>query len=349
MRDILSDLENWLSGHAAIALATVVRTWGSSPRGVGAKMAFTADGKITGSVSGGCVESAVFEVGVEVLSSGVPQLLHYGVTDEAAWEVGLACGGQIDVFVQPLDERMFRRQRAELLAGHGFAIATLIHAPLDWLGKQGLLTREGHPAGSIPVELQAALVDRAQQAMTAGQSQVFPLDGFDPEGLEVFVEVVPPQPLLVVVGGTHTTIALTRLAQVLGFHTVVVDPRRAFASAERFPHVDRLIQAWPDEALSQIELTESAAVAVLTHDPKLDDPALITALQSPAFYIGVLGSPTTQAKLHGRLLEAGVAPAQLARLHGPIGLKLGSSTPEEIALSIMAEIVAVKHRVGIAD
>jgi xanthine dehydrogenase accessory factor len=311
-------------------------------------MALTADGKITGSVSGGCVEGAVFEAGVEVLRTGVPQLLHFGVADETAWEVGLACGGQIDVFVQRLDESSFKLQRDELLAGKPYILATVIRDAAEMLGKSIFIGPNNAVPAGLPWQLEQAILDRAQQIAHQGHSEVITIEG-EKSPVEVFIEVVQPQPLLVVVGGTHTTIALTRLAQVLGFRTIVVDPRKAFATSERFHHVDQLIQAWPDEAFTQIELNEGTAIAMLTHDPKIDDPALLIALQSPAFYIGVLGSQTTQAKLHNRLLEAGVTPAQLERLHGPIGLKLGSSTPEEIALSVLAEIVAVKHRVKIAD
>jgi xanthine dehydrogenase accessory factor len=348
MREILSDLDNWFSNKEPVALATVVQTWGSSPRGLGAKMALTPDGKISGSVSGGCVEGAVYEAGVEVIRSGRPQLLHFGVADETAWSVGLACGGQVDVFVQPLEETFYGLQRKELRAGRSFVIATIIKGPAYLLGKDLFITRERSRERciyhSIAPGLDEAIIEQARQSLISGHSKTVLLETKSKEQVEVFIDVLDPQPVLVMVGGVHIAIALTSIAKALGFRTIVVDPRRAFGSAERFPHVDQLIQLWPDDAFEGIELTEKTAIAILTHDPKIDDPALKIALSSPAFYIGALGSDNTQARRRARLSESGLSPDQLARLHGPIGLKLGANTPEEIALAVMAEIVAVQHQ-----
>jgi xanthine dehydrogenase accessory factor len=348
MKDILPELEDWLAQGENIALATVVRTWGSSPRGVGAKMALTAGGKIAGSVSGGCVEGAVFEAGIETLKTGQPQLLHFGVADETAWTVGLACGGQIDVFVQPLQAEHFQERRKRLAAGQLFAAATVIRGPVGLLGCELLANRAGEVSGAVGAGLDEAAAALAGRVLSEGVSQVAALPGAEakPEpAVEVFVEVVEPQPVLVIVGAVHTAIALARLAQVMGFRTVVVDPRSAFGNAERFPQVDQLLPVWPQDAFAQVQITERTAIAILTHDPKIDDPALEIALASPAFYVGALGSATTQAARHERLLQAGVSEQQLARLHGPIGLKLGGQAPEEIALAVMAEITAVKNRV----
>ena len=343
MREILSDLDNWFSKNESVALATVVQTWGSSPRGLSAKMAMTQDGKISGSVSGGCVEGAVFEAGVEVIRSGRPQLLHFGVADETAWSVGLACGGQVDVFVQPLDPVFFALQRKELRAGRSFVIATIIKGPAYLLGKDLLITRERRTYHSIAAGLDEAIIEQARQSLLSGGSRFVELETPAKEQVEVFIEVQNPQPVLVMVGGVHIAIALSSIARALGFCTIVIDPRRAFGSTERFSHVDQLIQLWPEDAFENITLTEKTAIAILTHDPKIDDPALKIALSSPAFYIGALGSDTTQAKRRLRLSEAGVSQDQLDRLHGPIGLKLGAINPEEIALAVMAEIVAVQH------
>ncbi len=345
MRELFPELEDWLEKREKIALATVIRTWGSSPRGVGAKMALTASGKINGSVSGGCVEGAVVEAGMESLKDGRPRLLHFGVADETAWNVGLACGGQIDVFVQPLEKGFFAQARAALLAGRPYAAATVVRGPADLLGRQMLVSKEGRASGGVTPGLDPALLERVRQAQAESRSQTFSLQTGGGEDVEVFVEVVELRPALVVVGGVHTAIPLTAIARTMGFRTVVVDPRRAFGNAERFPEVDQLIQAWPEEALAQVELNESTAIAMLTHDPKIDDPALRIALRSPAFYVGALGSPVTQAKRRQRLKEDGLSEEELSRLHGPIGLKLGNSTPEELALAIMAEIMAVQHRV----
>jgi len=308
-------------------------------------MALTPSGKITGSVSGGCVENAVFQAGVEVIQDRRPQLLHFGVADEVAWNVGLACGGQIEVFVKPLDAGFYPSLRQEWLSGKRFAVATVIRGPEALLGCELLILEEGKLSGSLPPGVDEGLVEKARQVLDAGRSGRILAQTETGQEVEVFVEVVAPQTVLVVVGGAHTAIALTDLAKTIGFRTVVVDPRRAFGNAERFPHVDRLIPAWPEEAFAQLELTRDTAVAMLTHDPKIDDPALSIALRSPAFYIGVLGSPSTQAEIRERLLQAGISQDQLARLHGPIGLKIGSRTPEEIALSVLAEIVAVRNGV----
>jgi len=341
MRDIMPDIDNWRADEdQSIALATVIQTWGSSPRRAGAKMALTPDGKITGSVSGGCVEGAVFDTGVEVLKSNRPQLLHFGVADETAWEVGLACGGSIDIFVKPLDQEFFKSLRSVLMEERAAAVLTVVRAPNELLGREMLIKEDGNVIGSINEDLDEQAVRLAKETLQQGSSRRASLN----ENVEVFIEVILPPPTLIAVGGVHITIALVSLAKTLGYRTVVVDPRSAFGSQERFPYVDQLIQSWPEEAFQQIPLTRSTAIAMLTHDPKLDDPALKIALPSPAFYIGALGSKTTQAKRRQRLLEEGVTEVQLDRLHGPIGLKIGAETPEEIAMSIMAEIVAARNQ-----
>ena len=340
MRDILPDLDNWRRENKPIALATVVQTWGSSPRRVGAKMALSPDGRITGSVSGGCVEGAVFEAGVEVLKSNTPQLLHFGVADETAWDVGLACGGSIDIFVKPLDPYFFKAVRSDLVEEHSIVTVTVLRGPEELVGRELLLRESGDVTGTISEDLDQSALKLARAALGQGVSHRALLN----ESVEVFVDVSLSPPTLIAVGGVHITIALMALAKTLGYRTVVIDPRSAFGNAERFPNVDQLIQAWPQEAFQQVPLTRSTAVAMLTHDPKLDDPALKIALPSPAFYVGALGSKTTQAKRRQRLLDEGLTEGQLNRLHGPIGLQIGAGTPEEIAMSIMAEIVAVRNQ-----
>ena len=345
MRDILPDLDKWgAQQNQSIALATVIQTWGSSPRRAGAKMALTPDGKITGSVSGGCVEGAVYEAGVEVLKSNRPRLLHFGVADETAWEVGLACGGSIDIFVKPLDLEFFNALRSTLEDEQPAVVATVVSGPDEILGCEMLVRDDGSVrsvTGSLNDELTSQVPDLAKETLTQGTSRRVMLN----DDVEVFFEVILPPPTLIAVGGVHITIALMNLAKTLGYRTVVVDPRSAFGNEERFPNVDQLIQSWPDEAFRQILLTRSTAVAMLTHDPKLDDPALKIVLSSPAFYVGALGSKTTQSKRRQRLLEDGVTEEQLDRLHGPIGLDIGAGTPEEIAMSIMAEIVAARNNI----
>ena len=202
-----------------------------------------------------------------------------------------------------------------------------------------LVEENGSVTGTVSEELDKPALKMAKETLAVGASRRAMLN----EGTEVFLEVILPPPTLIAVGGVHITIALMALAKTLGYRTVVIDPRSAFGNEERFPNVDQLIQRWPDEAFEEIPLTRSTAVAMLTHDPKLDDPALKIALPSPAFYVGALGSKTTQAKRRQRLLEDGMTEEQLNRLHGPIGLKIGAGTPEEIAMSIMAEVVAARN------
>jgi xanthine dehydrogenase accessory factor len=343
MRDILSDLESWHANNQSIALATVIQTWGSSPRRAGAKMAITPDGKITGSVSGGCVEGAVFDTGVEVLKTDRPQLLHFGVADETAWEVGLACGGSIDIFVQPLKSEAFKRLHSVILEERPVVNVTVVRGPEALLGDALLLRDDDRVAGTISDELNPRVLEIAKESLAAGKSHRAILN----EDVEVFAEVILPPPTLIAVGGVHITVALMAFAKTLGYRTVVIDPRSAFGNETRFPNVDRLIPAWPQDAFQQIPITRSTAIAMLTHDPKLDDPALKIALASDAFYVGALGSKTTQAKRRQRLLDDGLTESQLDRLHGPIGLDLRAGTPEEIAMSIMAEIVAVHN--GVED
>jgi xanthine dehydrogenase accessory factor len=202
-----------------------------------------------------------------------------------------------------------------------------------------LIRDNGTVTGSISEELNEKVLKLARETLAQGESRRVMLD----EDTEVFMEVILPPPTLIAVGGVHITIALMALAKTLGYRTVVVDPRSAFGNEERFPNVDQLIPLWPDEAFQQIPITRSTAIAMLTHDPKLDDPALKIALPSPAFYVGALGSKSTQAKRRQRLLEDGLTEEQLHRLHGPIGIEIGAGTPEEIAMSIMAEVVAARN------
>jgi xanthine dehydrogenase accessory factor len=338
MRDVIADIDRWLAEGEAVAIATVVETWGSAPRGVGSRMAVSAHGKIAGSVSGGCVEGAVVEAAQTALRSGAPRLLHFGVADADAWAVGLACGGSIDVFVAALDVPLYEAKRAALLAERPLATVTVVAGSEDLLGRKLLVMTPREIVGSLGGILDGPAIDAALAALAAGASRRFSIPP-----VEVLIEVSLPSPTLVIVGGVHIAIALVSLAKALGWRTIVVDPRKAFGSELRFPHADKLLHAWPDDALGELGLTPSTAVALLTHDPKLDDPALRIALPSPAFYVGALGSKKTQEKRRARLLSEGLTAGQLDRLHAPIGLDLGGRSPEEIALAVMAEIVAARN------
>lgn len=330
IRDIAADVDRWRGEGEDVALATVVRTWGSGPRGAGAKMAMTRDARLTGSVSGGCVESAVVEESHEVLETGKPKLLRFGVTDETAWDVGLSCGGTIEIFVQTLTDAIYEPLRSAFEEERAIAKATVI---------------KGEPLGQTLVvdddtADDSAMAEAARRALDAGRSEQVKLDD-----TEVFIDVELPPPVLVMVGGVHVAVALTTMADALGYRTVVVDPRGVFGSEERFPHAGELIREWPDKALKKLTINRSTAIATLTHDPKLDDPALEVALPSQAFYVGALGSKRTQEKRRRRLVERGLTEDELARLHAPIGLPIGSRSPEEIALSVMAQIVATRNGV----
>ena len=341
MRDILSDVARFRSEGVPVAIATVISTWGSAPRQAGAKMAIAADGRVAGSVSGGCVEGAVAEIAARVLKTGSAERARFGVADESAWAVGLACGGALEVAVEPLDEGAFALAQRALDQGQSLAVVTQFTPSL-----RRMVVVEGGGEGTTTGTLGDPALDRAarraaEAALSTGHSAVAALEGTD--GAEAFIDVLAPAPTLVMVGGVHIAVALDAIARALGYRTVVIDPRAAFGSAERFPHVGRLMMEWPDEALHALSLSTTTAVAVLTHDPKLDDPALGVALRSAAFYVGALGSRKTQEKRRARLLADGVSEEQLARLRAPIGLDLGGRSPEEIALAVMAQVVAVRN------
>ncbi len=342
MRDVIDAIILWQARGERVAVATVVRTLGSSPRGLAAKMVVSDRGNIAGSVSGGCIEGAVYDACQHAISTQTAALLHFGVADEQAWEVGLACGGTIDVYVAPLPiiDRSHGSDIASMLiqrvaTQQPVAVATIIAGV--GLGQQ-LLIGSSDEVG--PSDMPPGLVsDRIRADATAMLSE-----GSHGTRLyddrEVFVEAYPPPPTIIMIGAVHISLELTSYAKQLGFRTVVVDARAAFATAERFGHADELIHAWPDEALTG-RLHQHVAVVVLTHDPKLDDPALMVALPSNARYVGALGSRKTHAERLERLQNAGLTADQVGRIHAPIGLNIGGRTPAEIALSIMAQIIAV--------
>ena len=331
MRDILTDIQHWEKEGESIALATVIQTWGSAPRKIGSHMAFTLSGKITGSVSGGCVENAVIEAGMRVLKTNHPQLLHFGVADETAWSVGLACGGSIDVFVQPLDAQVFQEIKRVINHEEGVIHVTIIGGSDELLGEQILIREDQIIAGSLGNEMDSRVLSLSPEISAPQQLTI--------EEAQVFINVIRPAPTLVIVGGVHIAIALASLAKTLGYQTILIDPRKAWGNEIRFPHVDRLIQTWVDDAFEQVKINSSTAIAVLTHDPKIDDPAIKLALNSSAFYIGALGSKNTNAKRRERLLGDGVSESQMDKVHAPIGLDIGAQNPEEIALAVMSQIV----------
>jgi xanthine dehydrogenase accessory factor len=329
--DVLQTASAWLSGGKRVALATVVATWGSSPRPAGSQLAVREDGAFVGSVSGGCVEGAVVEEALGVMAGGQPRLLAFGVADETAWEVGLACGGKIRIYVERLEAsgQAAGDTLARLLADRA-ARRTVVVATTLATGEQRLI-HPFEPAGGSSVD--PALRAAAHAAAVADQSSALEL-----AGSEIFLRVHNPPLRLVVVGAVHIAQALCPMAAIAGFAVTVVDPRTAFATPERFPGVT-LSTDWPDRALEALSLDHRSAVVTLTHDPKLDEPALAAALRSRAFYIGALGSTRTQTSRLGRMRGLGFDDATLARIHGPVGLDIGARSAAEIAVSILAQIV----------
>lgn len=362
MREIINEINEWSKSDQPVAVATVIETWGSAPRSVGAKMALTPDHHIAGSVSGGCVEGAVFEAGVETLETGRPQLLHFGVADETAFEaVGLACGGTIEVFVEPLTPALREFWQRALAEDRAIATATIVKGPHDLVGYKLMLDAHGvvktlevsednHPEvnANRTSEVYEALLTAAQSALQQGTSQRVELPTLDSwvetgtRTLEAFIEVILPKPTLVIVGGVHIAVALTTMAKTLDYRVVIVDPRSAFGHETRFPHADQIVKEYPHKAFETLPITRSTAIVTLTHDAKFDDPALKIALSSPAFYVGALGGRKTHEARRARLLAAGLTEAQMNRLYAPIGLDIGTTTPEEIALATMAQIVAAR-------
>jgi len=337
MREILHDVSRWLSaGNTGIAIATVLKTFGSAPRKEGAKLAYLSSGSLAGSISGGCVESAILDEAADVLRSGIPKIVHFDTSDDDAWEVGLPCGGSIDVRIEPLNPATFEFCRSLIERNERTVQITVVSAGHAFENRTLVIGSSGDMSGDMPEEYRERAFAIAREARASGRLL---LD----DQTELFVDLTQPVPTLVVVGGVHTAMALVRMARVLGFRTVVIDPRQTFSAAERFPEVDRLIDEWPQKAFELAPLTADCAMVVLTHDPKLDDPALEVALRSDAFYIGALGSVRTQQKRTMRLGALGFNQAALSRIHGPVGLDIGSVNPEQVALSILTEIVAVMN------
>jgi xanthine dehydrogenase accessory factor len=342
MREIITDIADW---HDDTAIATVVATWGSAPRQVGAKLAMSRGHKLAGSVSGGCIEGAVYDEGMDVLRFDRARLLSYGVADATAFEaVGLACGGSIEVFVEPLTGQLrafWARAHAEELP---CATVTVIKGADEVVGYKVLIDEKGavtaNRSGELYYALMAQMISAGALALQSGEMRRLPLPDLD---AELFVDVHLPAPQLVLVGAVHIAQALLPIAQTLGYRVVVIDPRPAFGNMLRFPDAEQLIKDYPPRAFEQVRITRSTAIVTLTHDAKFDDPALLFALKTDAFYVGALGGKVTRAQRRERLLKAGLGEAQADKLHAPIGIDLGARTPEEIALATMAEIVAARN------
>jgi xanthine dehydrogenase accessory factor len=318
VREILPELDRWRSRGDRVAMARVIATRRSAPRPVGSKLIISETGELAGSVSGGCVESEVVDAAREVLERGEPRLLTFGISDDLALSVGLPCGGEIDVWVsEPAPELLDRLSQVARDECRAVDFIDLDDGS-EWLV----------PEGDNPV---------ADDVIRSGHSNVLEL-----HERRVFADVFGPPPRLLVYGAVDTADALCAAARRLGWHTIVADARARFATRERLPSAHEILVAWPEEALAQVQPDHTTAVVVLTHDDKFDIPMLVGTLTTDAFYVGALGSRRNQERRRERLFEAGVDESALDRISGPAGLDIGAHSPAETALSILAEIMAVR-------
>jgi len=320
--DVPETASRWIGEGRKVALGTVVKTWGSAPRLAGSQIAVRDDGVFTGSVSGGCVEGAVIEEAQAAMADGKVRLVEFGVADEKAWSVGLACGGRIEIFVEPLAGEKAGAALAALNQARRAGRAVVRAVDLS-SGEERLID---------PRTDSSLLGVAAAQALQTDQSARAEI-----EGRSWFLGTFNPPLDLAIVGAVHVAQPLAKMAAIAGYSVRVIDPRASFATPARFPGIT-LSHDWPDEALARLPLGRRSALVVLAHDPKIDDPALMAALASPAFYIGALGSKRTHAARLARLKAHGFTDDALARIHGPVGLAIGARSPEEIAVSILAQM-----------
>ena len=348
MLDILDTMNRWLAEERRVALATVVKTWGSAPRREGSKMGIAGDkGRVDpappsmiGSVSGGCVEGAVVEEALAGLQEGKARLLKFGVADDMAWEVGLTCGGSIEVFVEPLDS-LWWDALADLALNDNYGVTvTIMDGAL--IGERALFDAARDELYRTRAISDDMVSDMKTAAASCNKTGIVSMGE-----TRVMVDMQVERPHLILIGGVHVSIPLQAMATQIGFRVSIVDPRSAFASHERFPDVANILHSYPDKALPQLGLDRSSYLAVLTHDPKIDDKALITALPANIPYVGVLSSGRTHRQRVARLKEAGLSDELIAQIRTPIGIEIGASTPEEIAVCILAEIIAVRN--GVRD
>jgi len=349
VRDILDPITTWWDAEETFGLATVVQTFSSAPREPGAAMAVSADGRAVGSVSGGCVEGAVYELANEVIKSGVPVLQRYGVSDDDAFAVGLTCGGIIDIFVEPASQQRFRAlgEIAEAVqAGTPVAVATVIEGP-GQVGARRIIWEGDRAEGTLGAgeRLDQAVDDDARGMLAQGVTAVRRYGAQGERRLDdlaVFVQSFAPPPRMLVFGAIDFAAAVARAGKFLGYRVTVCDARPVFATKSRFPDADEVVTDWPHRYLSGTTTDERTVICVLTHDPKFDVPLLEVALRRPAAYIGAMGSRRTHDDRLARLREAGLNDAELARLRSPIGLDLGARTPEETAIAIAAELIQLR-------
>ncbi|HET8614961.1 MAG TPA: XdhC/CoxI family protein [Actinomycetales bacterium] len=357
MREVMDELLAWWREGKSVGVGTVVATWRSAPRPPGASMLVGPGGEAVGSVSGGCVEGAVYETAQQVVADGAPSLERYGVSDDDAFAVGLTCGGIMDVFVERVDQEHFPQLGAvadDIEAGRPVAVCTVIeHPDAEVVGRRIVVRPED---ADVPVSgtlgwdrADHSVVDDARGLLAGGRTETLTY-GPDAErmgeGMRVFVASYAPRARMLVFGAIDFAAAVARVGTFLGFRVTVCDARPVFATHSRFPDADEVVVDWPHRYLQAQaeagELDERTVIAVLTHDPKFDVPVLEVALRLPVAYVGAMGSRRTHDDRLDRLREAGVTDDELARLHSPIGLDLGARTPEETAISIAAEMIKLR-------
>lgn len=345
MRDIINEIAVWFEAGQRFALATVTRTWSSSPRPIGAAMAVSTAGEVTGSVSGGCVEGALYEDCQEVLGTGNPKRVTYGVSDDEAFGVGLTCGGIIEVFVQVVDPASFpdfMTVRSAIENDRPIGVATLL-TDGESMGRRIIFDASTAHGSLGNTGIDESVVADARGLLEQGRTRTLMFGANGERRMDevsVFIEAFAPAPRMIVFGAIDFAAAVARIGKFLGYHVTVCDARPLFATKKRFPEADEVVVMWPHKYLDTIEITERTALCVLTHDPKFDVPLLERALRTNAGYIGAMGSRKTHNDRLGRLREVGLTETELQRLRSPIGLDLGARTPEETAVSIAAEIIA---------
>ncbi|MFE4368337.1 XdhC family protein [Streptomyces sp. NPDC056835] len=350
MLDIAEELNRWFEEGRDFAVATVVAVGGSAPRGPGAALAVDRHGTAIGSVSGGCVEGAVYDLCVQALQDGRTVRERFGYSDEDAFAVGLTCGGVIDVLITPVraDASVFRAGVSAAHRGEAAALARVARGPVELLGRALLVHPDGSYEGSLDghPELDRTAAAEARAMLDSGRTGSVEIaeDGSRcPGGVTLFVESRVPPPRMIVFGAVDFATALVRAGKFLGYHVTVCDARPVFATRVRFPEADELVVDWPHRYLRRTATDERTVLCVLTHDAKFDVPLLETALRLPVAFVGAMGSRRTHEDRDRRLREVGLSEDELARLRSPIGLDLGARTPEETALSIAAEIVAARR------
>ncbi|MFJ9010295.1 XdhC family protein [Streptomyces canus] len=353
MLDIADELNRWLEEGRDFAVATVVAVSGSAPRGPGAALAVDADGTVIGSVSGGCVEGAVYDLCTQALADGDTVRERFGYSDEDAFAVGLTCGGVLDILVTPVPadapgRKTFQTALSAAALGEAAALARVVRGPAELLGRALAVRHDGSYEGDLGgrPSLDRTVVDETRSLLDAGRTGTFDIaqDGSHCEpDLTLFVESSVPPPRMLVFGAIDFAAALVRMGKFLGYHVTVCDARPVFATRTRFPEADDIVVDWPHRYLHHTRTDDRTVVCVLTHDAKFDVPLLEAALRLPAAYIGAMGSRRTHEDRDRRLREVGLTEVELTRLHSPIGLDLGARSPEETALSIAAEIVAARH------